>query len=312
MFAPIESSSRLLVCLTFPADPYVDNFEIAETEQHALAQAQHIAKSTGAGMDLLYVRERMYESLADRVAEFEGDHLRRTREAMKAIQQKCIAAGTDTEIHFANGMAWFEIIKHATALNSGMIVVSARRDKSTRKDGIVLGSTARKIVRKSHVPVWVDKGTRTEPVVHVMAAIDLSDASGRVLEAADWAASTYVAKKSILHCPDYSGEIIFTRMPDAMARKDEYRSEVTMSAVNSIRELTDDDSSWNLVVDPRRPAKAIPEVTEEEDVDLVVLNSVSRTGIAGFIIGNTAEKILHAIPASMLVLKPEGWSSPVS
>ena len=55
----------------------------------------------------------------------------------------------------------------------------------------------------------------------------------------------------------------------------------------------------------------IPEFAEQHRVDLIVMGTVSRTGIPGFFIGNTAEKILHRIDCSVLAVKPEGFISPV-
>lgn len=41
------------------------------------------------------------------------------------------------------------------------------------------------------------------------------------------------------------------------------------------------------------------------------MGTVARTGIPGFIIGNTAENTLREIRCSLLALKPNGFVSPV-
>jgi len=46
------------------------------------------------------------------------------------------------------------------------------------------------------------------------------------------------------------------------------------------------------------------EAVEELEPDLVVLGTSSRRGIAGFLMGNTAERLLDRIPASILGVKP--------
>jgi nucleotide-binding universal stress UspA family protein len=56
----------------------------------------------------------------------------------------------------------------------------------------------------------------------------------------------------------------------------------------------------------------IPTMSKNLDIDLVVMGSVARTGIKGFIIGNTAETILEQLQCSVLVLKPQGFVSPVT
>ena len=59
------------------------------------------------------------------------------------------------------------------------------------------------------------------------------------------------------------------------------------------------------------PEDVIPEFVVAEGIDLVVMGSVARRGIAGFFIGNTAERVLPKLPCSVLVVKP-GESEPPS
>jgi nucleotide-binding universal stress UspA family protein len=49
----------------------------------------------------------------------------------------------------------------------------------------------------------------------------------------------------------------------------------------------------------------------DKDIDILVMGTVARTGIAGFIIGNTAENILQTVTCSLLARKPNGFISPV-
>lgn len=62
----------------------------------------------------------------------------------------------------------------------------------------------------------------------------------------------------------------------------------------------------------RGPAEqAIPEVVKEKNIDILVMGTVGRTGISGFVIGNTAENIAQKLPCSLLALKPNGFISPI-
>jgi len=55
----------------------------------------------------------------------------------------------------------------------------------------------------------------------------------------------------------------------------------------------------------------IPELVEREGIDQVVMGTLCRSGIAGFVIGNTAERLLDALHCSVVTLKPDGFRSPV-
>ncbi len=59
------------------------------------------------------------------------------------------------------------------------------------------------------------------------------------------------------------------------------------------------------------PETVLPEWVAEHDIDLIVMGTVARTGVAGLLIGNTAERVLPQVPCSIVALKPEGFRTPV-
>jgi nucleotide-binding universal stress UspA family protein len=46
--------------------------------------------------------------------------------------------------------------------------------------------------------------------------------------------------------------------------------------------------------------------------DVLVMGTVARTGIPGLLMGNTAETVLPSITCDVLVVKPQGFVSPLS
>jgi nucleotide-binding universal stress UspA family protein len=58
--------------------------------------------------------------------------------------------------------------------------------------------------------------------------------------------------------------------------------------------------------------KEIPVLAKQIEADLVVMGTVARTGVPGFIMGNTAETILEQIDCSVLAIKPPGFVTPVT
>jgi nucleotide-binding universal stress UspA family protein len=59
------------------------------------------------------------------------------------------------------------------------------------------------------------------------------------------------------------------------------------------------------------PKDVIPEFVEVHGIDVVVMGTVGRTGIAGLVIGNTAEHVLQRLRGSVLAVKPSGFESHV-
>lgn len=64
------------------------------------------------------------------------------------------------------------------------------------------------------------------------------------------------------------------------------------------------------VVEP--PDSAIMHCIEQHSADIVAMGALCRTGITGFITGNTAKRLVPRIPCSLLVVEPPGFESPVS
>ena len=54
------------------------------------------------------------------------------------------------------------------------------------------------------------------------------------------------------------------------------------------------------------PRVVIADFATVHSIDLLVMGTVARSGVAGRIIGNTAEAVLNQLPCSMLVIKPDG------
>ena len=59
------------------------------------------------------------------------------------------------------------------------------------------------------------------------------------------------------------------------------------------------------------PDEVIPTFAKENDVDLIVMGTVARSGLSGMITGNTAERILNEVNCSVLAVKPDTFVSPI-
>ena len=63
----------------------------------------------------------------------------------------------------------------------------------------------------------------------------------------------------------------------------------------------------NIKIVNGQPEDVIPDLADELNSRLIILGTVSRTGIKGYIMGNTAEQLLHNLHCDVLALKPEGF-----
>ena len=61
-----------------------------------------------------------------------------------------------------------------------------------------------------------------------------------------------------------------------------------------------------------RPVDQIASVVTERHPEFLVVGTISRSGVAGLIIGNTAEALLREVNCSVLAVKPPGFRTPLS
>lgn len=60
------------------------------------------------------------------------------------------------------------------------------------------------------------------------------------------------------------------------------------------------------------PGAAIPALARELDAAVVVMGAVSRSRLRRVIVGNTAERVLEALPCDVVIVKPRQFLSPVT
>ena len=96
---------------------------------------------------------------------------------------------------------------------------------------------------------------------------------------------------------------------------DERTGEIEKGAVDHIRRALDGaevDKGIGIRVRCDNPSHAILDEVKQRDPDLLVMGTLSRGGIAGLLVGNTAEKVLERVDCSLLTVKPEDFVSPVT
>jgi nucleotide-binding universal stress UspA family protein len=61
-----------------------------------------------------------------------------------------------------------------------------------------------------------------------------------------------------------------------------------------------------------KPSSVIAHHCNTNKADTLVIGTVGRAGLDGFLIGNTAERVLHQVSCSILAVKPQRIPSPIT
>lgn len=200
------------------------------------------------------------------------------------------------------------------------VVLREAKGARSRRPGF-FGMTAMELLRKCPCPVWLINSSHEGPVRRVLAAVDTNPEKVRnpefdeqILRLAQAVAGMFDARLDVLHVWSIYGERIvrdymktneFHSLEQAMHRE---HGECLHELVRKVG-LSPESDQVHLI---RGDAAAeIPAFVTAHEVDLLVMGTLARSGVAGLLMGNTAEIILNQLQCSVLTLKPAGFVTPV-
>jgi len=231
-----------------------------------------------------------------------------------------LGEGLEVRVEVLVGTGFVEVVR--LVLRDGHDLVIRRAEG---KGATPFGSTDLHLVRKCPVPVWIDQpGGRTR-YRRVLAAVDpRPDEPTRegldraVLELAGGLASSYGAELHVLHAWTLPGEAAlngpFMNVPPeevaALGKAERRRRDRELQALLQRHLPAAHDYRVHLLKGPA--SRVIPEFVRRHRMDMVVMGTVGRTGLPGFIIGNTAENVINHVSCSLLAVKPAGFVSPIA
>jgi nucleotide-binding universal stress UspA family protein len=228
--------------------------------------------------------------------------------------------GIDVDTRVLSGVPFIEIIREV--LRFGNDIVIKDPDTFVRGGKVTVGSTSMHLLRKCPCPVWLVRKAPENRFERILAAVDPEPGdternalNRKILELSTSLAAFEECELFIVRAWDSIAE----EFPAVKSHFDDYETyleRIHMVRVKATREFLGQFHGNHDKFDVRyvmgMPEAVIPEVAEKENVDLVVMGTVARTGIPGLLIGSTAEAVLGQIECSVLAVKPEGFVSPVT
>lgn len=225
----------------------------------------------------------------------------------------------DVEVVSRSGISFIEVIRSGLSVSADLIVQASHTEDA---DSLFFTSADWHLMRKSPIPVLVVKEGWSLKPTHILVAVDVLSAQETInkdlLQIASTLALGSSAKLTVVSAWTVAGELPVRDNPwfradneqlDKIVDATRERAEQNLGTLQHWLEqqgLTADH--WLVKKGPARDV--IPAVVKDLDVDLVTMGTVGRTGIPGFLIGNTAETVLSKVGCSVLTLKPETFISP--
>lgn len=276
--------------------------------KHAAEVALSLAERSGAELVFLH------STWADLHEENQALRPGPSAEGLRALEElaaRARAVGLTARLALVRDRAWLEIIQAVKRGEADLVLVARRNQESS---SLALGNIAKKLLRKCPCPLWLVKADGVNAPASLVAATDLSPVGNLAVELASSLAELFRAELHVVHA--WPLPMAVPVLPElevpAQSRIDvvgyeraaRARFEAALAALP-------------LPVKPTphlacgAPSVAIQELVERVGAGLLVMGSVSRGGIAGLLLGNTAERLLDRVSCSLLTIKPRDFVSPV-
>ncbi len=311
----------------------LDNSEIEEV---ALRQAVDLATANQAKLTVVEVlpgTSLEMSRLMGRTwsSEFHRVLLEERRGAIEKLVEG-FAAEVQVAIDVLQGTPFLEIIRRVLREGHDLVVKTVQPQNALEK--MFFGSADMRLLRKCPCPVLLLKEGQKEQYQRVLAAVDIEPSEDdetmdalnqQILEMASSVAFAEFCELHIVHAWHVAGEGMLNsyRFKSQKEEVEEWikvqRQEIKKrhdhfeKKINSL--LGDKGKDYlhlKVHMVEGHADKVIPQMTGDLKADLVVMGTVARTGIPGFLMGNTAESILNQLSCSVLAIKPPGFVTPVT
>jgi nucleotide-binding universal stress UspA family protein len=296
-------------------------FDRASGSRPALDRAADLALRNDARLTVVVC-------LADFDREGDGGGLqeilrRGLREHFEQLVEPFRTRGQAVSVEMLVGRPFVQVIRRVIGHDHDLVVKTA---EAIGHRGFTFGSFDLHLLRKCPEPVWILRERSGASGGAVLAAIAPSGENTGVdrlnVRILELASSLAVQRGRPLHVvqawtppdpvllrclgwPDPEDPVLGDRL-GRQRRRAEARFEALVDPfVRPGREL-------NPHFVDGAAADAIVGMVREHAVDVVVMSTLTRSGVPGLLIGRTAEDVLRQIDCSVLAVKPDGFLSPVA
>ncbi|MGI9612937.1 MAG: universal stress protein [Acidimicrobiales bacterium] len=237
------------------------------------------------------------------------------RDLVERLGSYCEALGLeDAHQLLRSGIPPLTIIEQAIAGRHDLVVVTTDDDRHDH-------ATIKRLLRKCPCPVWVIRPTRAK-VQRILAAVNPSPAerglNREILGSALAMHDLFGGELHVVHTWKLQGESTLRNSaflhtpPDEVDRLVDEEHEFHSRAFDELLEDDGGEAPWQPHLIEGSPAEAIPDLMKRKRINLLVMGTVARTGIAGLLVGNTAEQLIDDVRCSVIAVKPPGFVSPVA
>jgi nucleotide-binding universal stress UspA family protein len=281
----------------------------------ALDRGVELARACGARLKIVDVVTIPGDARSYLRPDLEQMILNRRRNRLAAV---VAAVGMHAEYDVLKGRASVALIREVLRGGHDLLIRSHARDLVAAKS---FGTIDMQLFRQCPCPVWaVGPGATAAPrrvlaAVHATAGDAEEEAlNTKIIDIALLMTRLGAASTVVFQAWTAFGEELLRShsKPEEVAAYVKSAEDAARQALdNVVKSFGDQLGSARIELRKGDAEDLIPPFVVSQGIDLVVMGTVARTGIAGFLIGNTAERLLQRLLCSVLAVKPDGFVTPI-
>jgi len=299
---------------------------VFNTNKKLLERSTNLAKNNAARLTVVDIIEELHRDASvdsDDMppVEFQELVIKERQMRLEQFIEPIRKEGVRVTAKVLIGTPFLEIIREVLREKHDLVTIAAEGRGGYKER--LFGTTSMHLMRKCPCPVWVIKQSRRKRYSSILAAVDPDPAdhtrnelNTRIMDLATSLAHQEKSQLNVVHVWSLVLEnslrlrsTLFENEVSKMLSETRERHNNRLEDLVSRYDLKGLDCETHLLKGSARDV--IPLLAEKKEVDLIVMGSVTRTGISGFLIGNTAEEILNKVDCSVLVVKPDDFVTPV-
>ncbi len=292
-------------------------------DDHPIVEAAaEIARNNGASLKIVDVVPEVSWTIRLMLKEHEHMYELITQEKQDKLTSLALPihkSGIDVATKVLSGKTSVEIIREVMR-DRHDLVLRVAKGKDSRRSGF-FGNTGIRLLRKCPCAVCLVTPATTPTFKHVLGCVETStgdpldaELNDKVYELASSISRYHGGRFSIVHVWSLYGEqMLKDRMQPEQFQDlmNKNRDQVASLLDKFLKKHGSSVRESNVHLIKGEAPYAIARFVREQSVDLVVMGTVARSGMAGVIMGNTAEQILNRIECSVLALKPDSFICPI-
>ena len=282
---------------------YLVAWDASQSSQKALEFAKNMATKSSAeliiwrGVERPRFRQLMLsDSLRDAIQDWLESQKQKAEQDVSEKVEELKARGLKVQYHVSIGDVLDALIEVVSTYQPEMVFLG----KSDKEDHI--GSFALKVLRMTRKPVWVvPPEVEVKPLNHLLVPVDLTIKDSAAFQSALTLANIWSSRITLLHVLEiylYESPAFILESLEKLVHEElnEWQEQHTKTVPVSIS---------TTVIKGVDAVSGILDYVHAHDVDAVIMDSHTRTGILHWLLGSVTEKVLARVTKPVLITRPE-------